>query len=104
MGAKVAFEKSRAEWFASPEAAALRAKAAEVDRVRAEQRMADQDRRDAASKRTTKRDSKRDSGGYNWNEEDERGKKRQRLVQWLMMKPRCLPLEQAKLIAWRKYR
>jgi hypothetical protein len=66
--------------------------------------MADQDRRDAASKRTTKRDSKRDSGGYNWNEEDERGKKRQRLVQWLMMKPRCLPLEQAKLIAWRKYR
>jgi len=39
-----------------------------------------------------------------WDEDDPVGVKRQRLVKWLMMRPRCVPLEEAKLIASRKYR
>ena len=49
------------------------------------------------------RDNKRASGGYNWSEEDSVGKKRQRLVAWLMAAPRRVPLAKARLIASRKY-
>lgn len=36
-------------------------------------------------------------------DEDSIGYKRQSLVRWLMARPRCVPLERAKLIAARKY-
>ena len=50
------------------------------------------------------RDKKRAEGGYNWSDDDPVGKKRQRLVAWLMAWPRCVPLGKAKLAASRKYR
>lgn len=37
-----------------------------------------------------------------WDQEDPIGKKRQRLVRWLMR--RKVPLDKARLIAWKKYR
>ena len=38
-----------------------------------------------------------------WSDDDPIGVKRQRLVKWLMQKPRCVPLDEAKMIAVRKY-
>lgn len=38
-----------------------------------------------------------------WDETDDVGLKRQRLVKWLMSRPRLVPLEKAKRIAARKY-
>ena len=37
-----------------------------------------------------------------WEEDDSVGKKRQRLVRWLMRKG--VSLDKARLIAWKKYR
>jgi hypothetical protein len=38
-----------------------------------------------------------------WVEDDPVGLKRQRLVRWLMARPRCLSRDEARLIASRKY-
>lgn len=72
-----------------------------IQRVQ-EQRVREQ-ARDARNAAAEKRDAKREAGGYNWDDDDSPGKKRQRLVQWLMSKPRCVPLSKARIIAARKY-
>ena len=38
-----------------------------------------------------------------WDDSDPVGVKRQRLVKWLMSRPRCVPLDDARRIAVRKY-
>ena len=45
----------------------------------------------------------RRKGSRRWSDDDPVGLKRQRLVKWLMSKPRRVPLDEAKLIAVRKY-
>ena len=102
------------EWLATPEGVAERgqedAKRRQEDAERriqdaaravkaAARRIQDAEREQAQERR----DAKREKGGYNWDEDDERGKKRQRLVQWLMAKPRRKSLSEAKIIACRKY-
>ena len=65
--------------------------ASRVARQEQEQRAAEAER--ASSERRRRLDS--------WTEDDPIGKKRQRLVRWLMRKGK--PLDEARLIAWRKY-
>ena len=53
------------------------------------------------TKRPSRRVSVQDKD--TWSEDDPPGFKRQRLVRWLMRKPRRVPLDRARLIAARKY-